>query len=151
MPASNSKLVAPGSPEAHPSFESAMERLETIVEEMENSRLPLEELILCYEEGTKLIAVCSEKLTAAEQRIEIITRDAAGQRRNVETTAAGIAAEAAAAGVPAPPPQSSREVRAKPDAVGTVPGSPAASTSSAPSTNNPGRAPAKNRNEVSLF
>ncbi len=140
MPAS-SKPTASDSPEAHPSFESAMERLETIVEEMENSRLPLEELIRCYEEGTKLIAVCSEKLTAAEQRIEIITRDAAGQRRSVETTAAGIAA----AGVPAPPPQSSKEVRAKPDAA------PEASSSSIPPTNHPGRAPAKNRNEVSLF
>lgn len=128
-----------------------MERLETIVGEMENSRLPLEELIRCYEEGTKLIAVCSERLSAAEQRIEIITRDAAGQRRNVETTAASIAAEAAAAGNPAPPPQSTKEVRAKPDSAGTAPAAASDPSSSAPSSHNPGRAPAKNRNEVSLF
>ena len=72
---------------APPSFESAMERLEAVVEQMENSKLPLEELIRCYEEGTQLIKVCSERLSAAEQRIEIITRDAAGQP--AERTQAG--------------------------------------------------------------
>ena len=65
--------------ETPPSFEGAMERLETLVEQMENARLPLEELIRSYEEGTRLVRVCNERLSAAEQRIEIITRDAAGQ------------------------------------------------------------------------
>ena len=55
-----------------------MERLENIVGQMENSKLPLEDLIRCYEEGTRLVKVCHERLAAAEQRIEIITRDAAG-------------------------------------------------------------------------
>ena len=117
---------------------------------MENSRLPLEELIRCYEEGTKLIAVCSERLSAAEQRIEIITRDAAGQRRNVETTAASIAAEAAAAG----PRPSAAVDQGSPRQARCRWHDPAAASdpsSSAPSSHNPGRAPAKNRNEVSLF
>ncbi len=56
-----------------------MGRLETVVGEMENSKLPLEDLIRCYEEGTRLVKVCTERLAAAEQRIEIITRDAAGE------------------------------------------------------------------------
>lgn len=60
-------------------FETAMERLERIVEEMESDKLPLEELITRYEEGIKLTRVCEEKLKAAEQRIEIITRNAAGE------------------------------------------------------------------------
>ena len=54
---------------AAPSFESAMERLEAVVEQMENSKLPLEDLIRSYEEGTQLIKVCSERLAAAEQRM----------------------------------------------------------------------------------
>ena len=54
------------------SFEAAMERLEQIVSEMESSKLPLAELLLRYEEGTKLIAVCNEHLGAAENRIEIL-------------------------------------------------------------------------------
>jgi len=60
-------------------FETAMERLERIVEEMESDKLPLEDLLKRYEEGTKLVQVCEEKLKSAEQRIEIITRNAAGE------------------------------------------------------------------------
>jgi exodeoxyribonuclease VII small subunit len=60
-------------------FETAMERLEHIVEEMESDKLPLEDLLTRYEEGVKLARVCEEKLKAAEQRIEIITRNAAGE------------------------------------------------------------------------
>ena len=62
-------------------FETAMERLERIVEEMESDQLPLENLLKRYEEGVKLVRVCEEKLKSAEQRIEIITRNAAGEPR----------------------------------------------------------------------
>jgi len=60
-------------------FEQAMKRLEEIVEKMESGDLPLEDLIVRYEEGMKLVKVCQERLAAAEQRIEIITRDSAGK------------------------------------------------------------------------
>lgn len=66
---------------AEQSFEMAVERLEVIVEEMESEGLPLEQLLVRYEEGTRLVAVCQEKLESAEKRIEIITRNAAGQAR----------------------------------------------------------------------
>jgi len=39
----------------------------------------LEELIVRYEEGMKLVKVCQERLASAEQRIEIITRNNAGR------------------------------------------------------------------------
>jgi exodeoxyribonuclease VII small subunit len=55
-----------------PTFESALERLEHIVEEMEGDRLPLEELLGRYEEGTNLVKVCQQRLSAAEKRIELI-------------------------------------------------------------------------------
>jgi len=38
-----------------PTFESALERLEQIVGEMEGDKLPLEELLGRYEEGTRLV------------------------------------------------------------------------------------------------
>jgi exodeoxyribonuclease VII small subunit len=60
-------------------FENAMNRLERIVEQMESDQLPLEELLARYEEGVKLVQVCEEKLAGAEKRIEIITRNAAGE------------------------------------------------------------------------
>lgn len=58
-------------------FETAMERLEQLVEAMEEERLPLDKLLVSYEEGIQLAKLCSEKIAAAEKRIEIITRNAA--------------------------------------------------------------------------
>ena len=60
-------------------FETAMDRLEAIVDEMESGKMMLEELIVRYEEGMKLVKICQERLASAEQRIEIITRNHAGK------------------------------------------------------------------------
>jgi exodeoxyribonuclease VII small subunit len=60
-------------------FEAAMNRLEAIVEQMESGKMMLEELIVRYEEGMKLVKICQERLTSAEQRIEVITRSQTGQ------------------------------------------------------------------------
>jgi exodeoxyribonuclease VII small subunit len=60
------------------SFEKAMARLDEVVEEMQSPELPLEQLIERYEEGMKLLGVCGEKLTAAEQKIELLTRQKSG-------------------------------------------------------------------------
>ena len=60
-------------------FESAMERLEAIVEQMESGKLALEDLIVRYEEGMNLVKVCQERLSSAEQKIEIIARNSAGK------------------------------------------------------------------------
>jgi exodeoxyribonuclease VII small subunit len=60
-------------------FERAMDRLETIVDEMESGKMMLEELIVRYEEGMKLVGICQERLASAEKRIEIITRNHAGK------------------------------------------------------------------------
>jgi exodeoxyribonuclease VII small subunit len=62
--------------EAEISFETAMERLEKIVEEMESSKLPLEELLVRYEEGTRLVSVCNQRLAGAENRVETLSRSA---------------------------------------------------------------------------
>ena len=56
-----------------------MERLEKIVEEMESSKLPLEELIVRYEEGIRLVGVCNRRLAAAENRIETLNRSGNGK------------------------------------------------------------------------
>src|SRR3954470_18941876 len=60
-------------------FETAMDRLEKIVEQMESGKLPLEDLIVRYEEGMGLVKVCQERLASAEQKIEIITRNSGGK------------------------------------------------------------------------
>lgn len=55
-------------------FEKALERLEKIVEELEAGNIPLEDALKKYEEGVKLSRICSEKLTAAEKKIQILTK-----------------------------------------------------------------------------
>ncbi len=55
-----------------------MQRITEIVAEMEEGSLPLEALIVRYEEGVELVKFCQEKLDAAEKKIQIISRDARG-------------------------------------------------------------------------
>ena len=61
------------------SFEQAMEELDGIVHQLEDSQLPLDELVERYERGTSLLKICQEKLDAAQQRIEIIARGPSGR------------------------------------------------------------------------
>ena len=72
--------------QTHPeiSFETAVERLEQIVEAMESDKLPLADLLVRYEEGTRLVKLCQQQLAAAEKRIEIITRNARGEPQLTE-------------------------------------------------------------------
>ena len=65
--------------ESELNFEGAMDRLEKIVEQMESGKLPLEDLIVRYEEGMNLVKICQERLASAEQKIEIIARNSAGK------------------------------------------------------------------------
>jgi len=72
-----SSKTKPREPELN--FEGAMDRLEKIVEQMESGKLPLEDLIVRYEEGMNLVKICQERLANAEQKIEIITRTSTGK------------------------------------------------------------------------
>jgi exodeoxyribonuclease VII small subunit len=74
--------------DAEPNFETAMDRLEAIVEQMESGKLPLEDLIVRYEEGMNLVKVCQNRLISAEKKIEIIARNSAGKTfvKNFEPT-----------------------------------------------------------------
>jgi len=71
--------MASSAKKSETSFETAMERLEKIVEEMESGKMLLEDLLVRYEEGMKLVKVCQDRLAHAEQKIQIITRDHAGK------------------------------------------------------------------------
>ncbi len=52
-----------------PKFEEALSRLEAIADEIEQGKIGLEESILRYEEGMKLVKHCRQILESAEQRI----------------------------------------------------------------------------------
>lgn len=64
-------------------FESAMARIEQITVQMENNQLPLEDLVTVYEEGLRLIKFCSDRLETAEKRLQTITRNSAGEPREL--------------------------------------------------------------------
>ncbi len=51
------------------SFEQALDRLEKIVQTLEEGGLTLEEAIALFEEGMRLTKICSQRLDAAELKI----------------------------------------------------------------------------------
>lgn len=55
------------------SFEEKMNRLDEIVEKVENSTLPLEESLKLYQEGTALIKELQTALDDAEKKIKEAT------------------------------------------------------------------------------
>lgn len=55
-----------------------MQRLETIVDAMESGDTPLAELLAQFEEGSKLLALCEQRLKAAELKIEQLKRQKDG-------------------------------------------------------------------------
>jgi exodeoxyribonuclease VII small subunit len=59
-------------------FETALQRLEYIVEQLESGETSLDESIKIFEEGNSLIKLCINKLNQAEKKINKITSDADG-------------------------------------------------------------------------
>ena len=50
-------------------FEASMERLETIVRQLEQGNVPLEESLKLFQEGTALVQSCTKLLDGAETEI----------------------------------------------------------------------------------
>ena len=61
------------------SFEAAMKRLETIVEELEKGELTLEKALKRYEEGVRLAKQCQEHLDRAELKMKQLSVDREGK------------------------------------------------------------------------
>lgn len=57
------------------SFEESMNRLETIVNELESNEKPLDETIALFEEGLKLVKNCDETLKKFETRVDQLVKD----------------------------------------------------------------------------
>ena len=53
-------------------FESALERLEKITQELEDGELSLENSLKKFDEGIKLASFCNQQLTEAKARVEIL-------------------------------------------------------------------------------
>ena len=66
------------------SFEASMERLETIVRQLEQGNAPLEESLKLFQEGTALVQSCAKLLDSAEQEIVKLTKTADGMPAETE-------------------------------------------------------------------
>lgn len=56
-------------PEAEPSIEEALKRLEAVADKLEDPELDLDQAVRLYEEGLRLYERCAKRLDAAELRI----------------------------------------------------------------------------------
>jgi len=74
-----SKSAGQNQPARDLPFEDALKKLEGVVEAMESDDLPLETLLARYEEGTRLVKICQEKLSEAELKIQQLEKNAAGE------------------------------------------------------------------------
>jgi exodeoxyribonuclease VII small subunit len=61
------------------SFEEAIREFETVVQKLDQGDVPLEDSISLYKRGAALRAHCEAKLRQAEEQVEQITLDSAGQ------------------------------------------------------------------------
>jgi len=76
-----SKSAGQNNPAKNLPFEDALKKLEGVVETMESGDLPLEMLLAKYEEGTKLVKICQEKLSEAELKIQQLEKSGAGEMK----------------------------------------------------------------------
>jgi exodeoxyribonuclease VII small subunit len=62
-------------------FQEGLLALEQIVARLESGDLALEDALRAFEHGVGLVRILNEKLTCAEQRVELLTRSADGTLR----------------------------------------------------------------------
>ncbi|MEM9416059.1 MAG: exodeoxyribonuclease VII small subunit [Planctomycetota bacterium] len=66
------------------SFEQAIEKLESMIDDIESGEVGLEEAISRYEQGQQLVKRCRTILDKAEQRIAELTPDNASPDTDVD-------------------------------------------------------------------
>jgi len=64
---------------APPNFEASLQRLETIVEMLEEGNTPLDEVMKMYEEGIQLSKDCLARLSEAEVKLKKLSKDMDGR------------------------------------------------------------------------
>jgi len=64
-------------------FETAMKRLEKVVEELDSGELPIEKSLKKFEEGIALSKFCSSKLEEIEAKVNRLVKDSKGNALEV--------------------------------------------------------------------
>lgn len=68
-------------------FEDALDRLEDIIDGLQNGSLSLEDSIDKFEEGIKLVKACRKELDAAETKVNMLLKDVNGNMKEVPFSA----------------------------------------------------------------
>jgi exodeoxyribonuclease VII small subunit len=67
-------MVIKGMAKKEEKFEQTLERLQSLVRELESGECSLEDSLKKFEEGMALARTCQERLTQAEQKIEVLLK-----------------------------------------------------------------------------
>ncbi|MGI6198727.1 MAG: exodeoxyribonuclease VII small subunit [Candidatus Cloacimonadaceae bacterium] len=54
------------------SFEEAIQKLESVIDSLNNPAEPLQKLIELYEEGVGYLNICKQRLTEAEAKVSVL-------------------------------------------------------------------------------
>lgn len=65
-------------------FDSALDRLEAIVEQLESGRLNLEESLAVFEEGVKLSLYCQKELKKTDGKVQRLLKKLNGDLELIE-------------------------------------------------------------------
>ena len=60
-------------------LEDAMRRLDEVVQALDRESADLEEALRLYEEGVRLVAICTKRLGDAERKIQMLKVNAEGE------------------------------------------------------------------------
>ena len=60
-------------------YEQQLQQLETLIKQLENGDLSLDQTLAAYEQGIGLIRACQQQLEHAEQRIQQLGHNADGE------------------------------------------------------------------------
>jgi len=72
-------------------FETVLEELEGVVEQLESGDLSLEDSLAAFEKGIGLVKFCNQKLTEVEKKVEVLIKDKEGklQLKSLESSVDG--------------------------------------------------------------
>ena len=67
-------------------YEQQLQQLETLIKQLENGDLSLDQALAAYEQGINLIRACQQQLEQAEQRIQLLAHGANGEETLIPFT-----------------------------------------------------------------
>ena len=67
-------------------YEQQLQQLETLIKQLENGDLSLDQALAAYEQGITLIRACQQQLEQAEQRIRLLAQDDNGEETLIPFT-----------------------------------------------------------------